>query len=219
MAGEAESLHRSRSVDRLIAFTDGVVAVAVTLLALPLIDLVPGDGESVWAMLRDNLGSVIAFLFTFFVVGIMWTAHNRILNGIRDYDGGIFWLNTLWLAAIVLLPWFSTLFGTSEWIGDGEPYQGVGLLYWGTLALLSFLGWGMSRRLRHHPALLLDPDGAAARSSERRGELRGLVFGGYFLLIGVMTLIAPPVASWLPFGIIVLSIWLGSAREWKKDAA
>jgi uncharacterized membrane protein len=207
VSAEAGRLHRSRSVDRLITFSDGIVAVAVTLLALPLVDIAPGEGQSVWAMLVDNRGQVIAFLFTFGVVGIMWLAHNRILNGIRAFDGAVFWLNTGWLAAIVLLPWVSALYGESEWIGDGAAYPGVGMLYWGTLALISLFGLGMSLHLRRHPGLLDEP----ASEIGRRGELRGAVFGGYFLFIGLMTLVAPSVAAWLPFGIIAISIWLGSA--------
>lgn len=207
MSEEARSLHRSRSVDRLIAFSDGIVAVAVTLLALPLVDLAPKEGESVWTMVVEYRGQIIAFLFTFAVVGIMWMAHNRILNGIRAFDGAVFWLNTGWLAAIVLLPWVSALYGESEWIGDGPAYPGVGMLYWGVLSLISFFGLGISWHLRRKPALLADPRSVAGR----RGEVRGLAFGLYFLVIGIMTLLAPAVAAWLPFGIIVLSIWLGSA--------
>ena len=209
MGEEARDLHRSRSVDRLIAYSDGIVAVAVTLLALPLVDIVPGTGQSVWTMLVENRGQVIAFLFTFAVVGIMWLAHNRILNGIRDFDGAVFWLNTGWLAAIVLLPWVSALYGESEWIGDGAAYPGVGLLYWGVLALISLLGLGISLHLNRHPELVAHPDNAAAR----RGEIRGAAFGLYFLFIGVMTLVAPSIAAWLPLGLIAISILFGSARS------
>ena len=207
------SLHRSRGVDRLIAYSDGIVAVAVTLLALPLVDLIPKEGESVWSMFVQYRGQIIAFLFTFAVVGIMWLAHNRILNGIRDFDGAVFWLNTGWLASIVLLPWVSAMYGESEWIGDGPAYPGIGMLYWGTLALISFFGLGMSWHLRRKPSLLDEPDSVAGR----RGELRGLVFGLYFLFTGVMTLIAPAIGAWLPFGIILISIWLGSAFGGRGD--
>lgn len=200
---------RTRSVDRLINFSDAVVAVAVTLLALPLIDIVPADGESVWTAIGDNIGPVIAFLFTFFVVAMMWSAHNRILNGIRDFDGALFWMNTAWLALVVLLPWFSALFGESQMLGEGSKWPGVGLLYWGAMGLLSLLGWLMSWHLTRTPALL-DAHEAADRS--RGSAKRGLVFGGYFILIGIGSVVAPVAASWLPLGIIPLSIWLRPAR-------
>lgn len=186
------------------------MAVAVTLLALPLVDIAPQPGESVWAAIGDHGGQVVAFLFTFAVVAIMWSAHNRILNGIHDYDGALFWLNTAWLAGIVLLPWFSALFGESQMLADAPLWPGAGLLYWGTLACLSLLGSAMSWHLVRHPELQIEVrEGPSVRIS----RLRGLVFAGYFLLLGVVSLYAPGVAGWLTFGIIPLSIWLRPARE------
>lgn len=207
---------RSRSVDRLINFSDAVVAVAVTLLALPLIDIVPADGESVWQALGDNIGPIVAFLFTFFVVAMMWSAHNRILNGIRDFDGALFWMNTTWLALVVLLPWFSAMFGESQMVGDGAKWPGVGLLYWGAMAALSLMGWLMSWHLTRTPALL---DASEVPLRTQRSAKRGLLFGAYFLLIGIASVIAPQAASWLPLGIIPLSIWLRPARGSLPSAA
>jgi uncharacterized membrane protein len=199
---------RSRAVDRLVNFTDAVVAVAITVLVLPLVDIdSPGPGETVWSVIGDNSGQVFAFLFTFYVVAIMWQTHNRILNGIRDYDGAIFWLNTTWLVAIVLLPWLSAMYGEAQSSSDARGAGGVGLLYWGTLAVISLLGSWISWHLHRVPSLLVD----AGASHDRWGRmtiLRGPIFAMYFLFIGVAFEIVPEVASWLPLGIIPLSIWL-----------
>jgi branched-subunit amino acid ABC-type transport system permease component len=103
-----------RSVDRLINFSDAVVAVAVTLLALPLVDIPgPTGDQNAWTVLSEHASEIWTFLFTFYVVAVMWLAHNRILNSIARYDAAIFWLNTTWLVAIVLLPWVSAMFGES----------------------------------------------------------------------------------------------------------
>ena len=195
----------ARSVDRLISFSDGVVAVAITLLALPLVDLLPGSGDSAWDVVSDNAGPLIAFLFTFAVVAIMWSAHNRVLNGIVAYDAALFWLNVAWLAGIVVLPWFSNLYGSTEMLGTGANGTGAGAVYWSTLAYISLIGWAMSVHLRRHPELEADPGDAALLG---RGAARGLVFAGWFLLTAAMSVVAPSVASWLPLGIIPLSIWL-----------
>ena len=202
---------RSRSVDRLINVSDAVVAVAVTVLVLPLVELQPADGESVWSVMSDHAGQVISFLFTFVVVAIMWSTHNRILNGIVDYDGSVFWLNTLWLLAIVLLPWSSSLYGESSVFSDGPDWPGAGLFYWGTLCVISTLGWAMSVYLRRHPDLLA-PEAVGSTPAERRTALRAPVFAGYFLFIGIASVVAPNVAAWLPLGIIALSIWLRPMR-------
>jgi uncharacterized membrane protein len=207
----------TREADRLINFSDAVVAVAVTLLALPLVDIaVPPTGGTIWAVIGEHASQLVSFLFTFCVVGVMWLAHNRFLNGIRRYDGAIFWLNIAWLATIVLLPWFSALYGQTEAASTGDA-SGVGMLYWSAMALLSLLGWLMGRHLGRHPDLLR-ADRRAAAVVGPRGALRGLVFGGYFLLIGVTSLFWAQLASWLPLGIIALSIWLRPAHDQPETA-
>ena len=205
MSGSVRSPRSERSVERLVSFTDGVVAVAITLLALPLVDLLPESGQSAWDVVSGNSGPIIAFVFTFAVVAIMWSAHNRVLNGIVDYDATLFWLNLGWLAGIVLLPWFSNLYGATEMLGTGADGAGAGAVYWTTLAYSSLVGWGMSVHLRRHPELEAGTEDAAEHGPS---ALRGLVFAAWFLLTAVVTVVAPDVASWLPLGIIPLSIWL-----------
>lgn len=196
---------RERTVSRFVSFTDGVVAVAITLLALPLVQTLPKPGQTALDVVADNTGPLLAFLFTFAVVAIMWSAHNRILNGMRDYDGAIFWLNTAWLALIVLLPWVSDMYGDSEVFGNDDGAPGAGLLYWSALSLLSLIGWLMGWHLGRRPDLLVESETAG-------GAPRGLIFAGFFLIIGIASVLAPPLGAWLPLGIIPLSIWLRPAR-------
>lgn len=205
-----------RSVDRLVSFSDGVVAVAITLLALPLVDLLPEAGQSAWDVVSGNTGPLVAFVFTFAVVAIMWSAHNRVLNGIVDYDATLFWLNVGWLAGIVLLPWFSNLYGATEMLGTGADGAGAGAVYWSTLAFISLIGWAMTVHLGRHPELETARD---HRPGGGRSGARGLVFGAWFLLTAAMSVVAPAVASWLPLGIIPLSIWLRPAYGAQEPAA
>lgn len=200
---DANAGRRARTVDRFISFSDGVVAVAITLLALPLVSTLPKQGQTPLEVVSANIGPIVVFLFTFAVVAIMWSAHNRVVNGLRDYDPTVFWLNTAWLALIVLLPWISDMFGDSDVLRSGAGAPGAGLLYWTVLAVLSLLGWLMARHLSRHPELQLAGDRVP-------GSWRGLVFAGAFLVIGVASMVAPQVAVWLPLGIIPLSIWLRS---------
>lgn len=202
-----------RSVDRLINFSDAVVAVAVTVLVLPLLDIEgPGEGQSVWTIIGDHASQIWTFLFTFYVVAVMWLAHNRILNSIKRYDPFIFWVNTTWLACIVLLPWVSAMFGESQ---GGR--SSVGLLYWGTMAAIAFVGSSLGWHLRRHPELLADDSPVLSSGDQRRANLRGPVMALFFLAIGLVSVFAPSVASWLPLGIIPLSIWLRPAANPVQD--
>ncbi len=208
------TVEEGRSVDRLINFSDAVVAVAVTVLVLPLVDLRLAADETVWDVITENASQVWTFLFTFYVVAVMWLAHNRILNSIGRYDPFIFWINTTWLAAIVLLPWVSAMYGESEW-----GRTGVGLVYWGTMAAIALLGSLLGSHLRRHPELLAEEVAPLSAAARRRVALRGPVLGLYFLLIGVASMVTPAVANWLPLGIIPLSIWLRPAASPAADPA
>lgn len=194
---------RGRTVDRLINFTDGVTAVAITVLVLPIVDIPgPQRGQTIWNVIGDNSSELWTFLFTFVVVAVMWAAHNRILNSIVAYDQFTFWWNTAWLAGIVLLPWVSAMYGESDY-----GRNGVGMLYWMTLAFVSLIGALLSYHLSKHPELT-DTTAHLSAENRRRANLRGPVIGGFFACIGIVSYFAPQAATWLPFAIIPLSIWL-----------
>lgn len=210
-------LETGRSFDRLVNFTDAVVAIAITVLVLPLTEIVrPADGQTVWGLIGEHSGQVSAFFFTFFVVALMWGVHNRVVNQMVGYDAVIFWLNIAWVAAIAFLPWPAGLYGSAtgiaasdpiEWVG-GEGLGGIGLLYWGNLAVISVLGSAMGHHARLHPEVLEPETAAEWAEIDGLGQYRGYVFGGYFLLTGVVSLFAPVIASWMPLGLIPLSLAL-----------
>ena len=208
-----DPLSTGREVDRLMAFSDGVVAVAITLMVLPLINIQgPPAGVPLYTVVTKNLGQIVIFLFTFYVVAVMWRLHSRIFGQIRGYDNPLFWLNVTWLAAIVLLPWFSSLYGdTFALSGSFTDFStsataDIALFYWLLMASVSALGTLMGRHLTRTPRLLLPGSEAANLSGAAR--YRGWIIAGYFLFIGVMSLFSSAIASYLPIGIFVLSVFL-----------
>lgn len=208
-----------RSFDRLVSFTDAVTAVAITLLILPIISVRPSsDDSTVWQVVSDNSGPLISFGFTFVVVAVMWQVHLRVFHRLRAFDATIFWLNNLWLIAIVLLPWTSSMYG--EGIGTsggeysgGEGLGGTGLLYWGNLALVSWAGALIGLHSDRHPELR-DPEIAAVASPRR-----GFIFGVGFLVVGVATVVSPIFGPWLALGLIPLGFLLSrlDAKRLTRD--
>lgn len=189
-----------RSVDRLVNFSDAVVAVAITVLVLPLVDIPAPQGEqSVWNVTADNGAQFWTFLFTFYVVAIMWATHNRILRDLAALDGTLMWLNTTWLAAIVLLPWASAMYGEAD-----AGRTSVGLVYWFLLGIISGLGGLIASYLRRHPDLLDRPAG----SGDWRTRARGPAFAALFVVIGLASTVWPDGASWLALLAIPLTIAL-----------
>jgi uncharacterized membrane protein len=200
-----------RSVDRLINFSDAVVAVAITVLVLPLIDIPgPQGDENVWDVIAANGAQFWTFLFTFYVVAIMWATHNRILRTLAGLDGALMWLNTTWLAAIVLLPWASAMYGEAD-----AGRTSVGVVYWFLLGAISGLGGLMASYLRRHPDLLDEP----RNDTDWRTRVRGPAFAALFVVIGLASTVFPYGASWLALGAIPLTIWLRAHGEDESQPA
>ena len=183
-----------RSFDRLVNFTDAVVAIGITLQLLPIIDVAgPRPGESVWDVVTANSGQLIAFVLSFVVVIFMWAAHNRVFNTMRCYDGTIFRLNVAWLLLIVFLPWPTAMYGdeaNSAVAGRG----GLGLLYWWTLAAISGLGIWMAIHARRHEDLLAADERDHADDRDRQGLVRGYVFFASFVIVGLFSFFQPSLA-------------------------
>lgn len=94
-----------QGINRLVTFVDAVVAIAATLLVLPLADLAVGNhGASTGDLLRHNGDQLLAFVLSFLVIVRFWFAHHRVYDRIADYNTGLLWANMIWLLSIVFLP-------------------------------------------------------------------------------------------------------------------
>lgn len=209
-----------RGFDRLVNFTDAVVAIALTLQLLPIIDIAPPQaGSSVWNVIDQNWGELGAFALSFIIVIVMWFLHNKVFNIMVKSDLIIVLLNTAWLLAIAILPWPTAMYGEvthDETSGTGA----VGLLYWSNLALISALGGAMAWHARRTPALLAP--GALDRSSlsfSRFTTIRLVVYPAYLVLIGVLTELVSNHAAWLTLGLLPLGWLTGEYRRPSRSAA
>jgi len=104
-AAPASASATLRGVDRgrLEAFSDGVFAVAITLLALNLI--VPGPGHGALAMqLGDRWPSFVAYLISFFTIGIIWVNHHEFVKNIAVIGRPLLFINLVLLLFVVLIP-------------------------------------------------------------------------------------------------------------------
>jgi uncharacterized membrane protein len=101
---------------RLLAFSDGVIAVAITLLVLD-IRLPEGFGElndtQLWAALVALWPRMLAYLLSFYVIANFWFSHRSKFNHIVKTDGRLMWLNMLFLLTVGLLPFTTYLIAES----------------------------------------------------------------------------------------------------------
>lgn len=105
-------LERGRDLSRILAFTDGVFAIAITLLVLQI--EVP-QGLTSNSDFLDKFGDLwpdlFAFGISFAVIGIYWINHHRLMRMVNEYDHGLMWATMLYLFWVVLLPFSSQLIG------------------------------------------------------------------------------------------------------------
>jgi uncharacterized membrane protein len=121
--GDAEATAAEDStpgVDRLLTLSDGVVAIALTLLVLQLV--VPSaQGIStatarsphyLWSQLTNNGGDqFIAYVISFYIIAQFWLAHHRVFRSIHGHVEGLAWWNFAFLFTITLMPFSSDLLG------------------------------------------------------------------------------------------------------------
>jgi uncharacterized membrane protein len=125
-----DRVEQKRSSERLVFFTDAVVAIALTLLVLPLTDLVPElvaeHGPAVEAV-TGNWPKIFSFLLSFAVIGRFWFVHHRIFEHVRAYSVALVRVNFCWLLTIAVLPF------PTELIGAYPTERFTALFYLGTL--------------------------------------------------------------------------------------
>lgn len=143
---------QDRGFDRLVNFSDAIVAIAATLLVLPLVDKASAIGNTpVPEFLRDNAISFIVFVLSFVVIGRFWLAHHRFFDHLKSFSPGLMLFNLLWLLGIVFLPF------PTELIVSGYGVTSLAAaVYIGTMLFISAANLGMAFVVRRNPALIRD---------------------------------------------------------------
>jgi uncharacterized membrane protein len=125
-----------RDVDRVVAFSDGVFAIAITLLVLS-IDVPDVPQRKLGDALEDLLPYVFTYFLSFLVVGLYWLAHHRMFRALERVDRNLLWLNLALLSLVAFLPVPTELLGR---YGDTTlatvVYSGTLALAGGTMVLL-----------------------------------------------------------------------------------
>jgi uncharacterized membrane protein len=172
VAGDDQELE-SRAVDRLIFFSDAVVAIAITLLA---IDLPVPHGSTLsefWASVQHNEDRYLAFLVSFGAIAAAWGDHHDAFRFTSRMDSRLRTLNMAWLMMIVIVP-FATKLLT---VGSGEG-PGVHAVRFGFYALVQSLASVimiviLRHMASHHQAPSVPPPGLA-----------GMAWRSYSLALG-----------------------------------
>jgi uncharacterized membrane protein len=180
---------------RLEAFSDGVLAIVITIMVL---NLAPPAGANL-ADLGPLWPKFLAYLVSFAFIGIYWVNHHHLLQAARTVDGRVLWANMLLLFCLSLIP-----FGTA-WMGE-TAFAPVPVALYGLLGLLPALAYYvLVRALIAAPG---QPDTlATALGADWKGKLSPLVY----LASIPIALVAPLVSFGLY--ILVAAIWIVPDRR------
>jgi TMEM175 potassium channel family protein len=112
------------SKSRLEAFSDGVFAVAITLL---VIEIAVPTGEDLWHQLKEEWPSFASFFVSFWVIGIIWVNHHGVLDHLKRADRGVLYLNLLLMMTVVFIPFSTALL--AEHLKSGADEEVAAVVY------------------------------------------------------------------------------------------
>jgi uncharacterized membrane protein len=170
---------------RIVAFSDGVFAIAITLLVLNLNVPEHIHGDDLNTVLWEQRQDLLAYAISFAVIGRFWVVHHGFFSSVVGFDGRLLGLNLFYLGWIALFPFSAGVFG--DHAGDAAAI----VLYALNLAGITLVGMLMATDARRAGLAKMSPEEA------REGRRRALTISAVFLASIPVALIDPHVAPLL----------------------
>ncbi len=174
--------------ERLVAFTDAIVAIAATIMVLELHTPITDD----WQGLREEWPTFLAYLISFSVIYVVWYNHHNLFAKAEVVTTRTFLLNGLWLFFLTLVPF------TTGWVGSAVGASLPEFLY-----PLNMLLWSGTFHLIDLQVRRDNP--GAARDSSTRAFDRAFMYGGYALCMA-LSFVWPPASLYLIGAVSVVMI-------------
>ena len=176
--------------DRLMAFSDGVLAVVITIMVLEL--KAPRDASL--AALTTTIPTFLAYVMSFIYVGIYWNNHHHLFTLVSSVRGVVMWAN------LHLLFWLSLIPFTTSWLGEHPSSPAPAAIY-GASLLMPAIAWIVLQTLLVRGEGGADSDLARALGRDLKGKISSVL---YLTAIG-LALAAPHVAE--AIYVLVALIW------------
>ena len=178
------------SSGRLEAFTDGVIAILITIMVLEL--KVPHGTD--WAALREPVPVLLTYVLSFVYLGIYWNNHHHLLHTVTRVDGLILWANSN------LLFWLSLVPAATGWLGDNLAAPLPTALYGAVLVMPAIAYFLLQKAIMREQG----PQSVLARAlgSDIKGKISPL-----FYAVGIALAFIVPWVS-IAIYVLVAVIWL-----------
>jgi len=135
-----------QSLERLAALSDGIFAVAMTLLVLdlhvPASEVIHSQGE-LWRSLAGAAPQLISYVLSFITLGIFWNGQQAQLNSFKRSDRHLSWIHIAFLFAVSIMPFSTRL------LAEFIAYRSVLIAYWANILLLGvvlYISWRYAQR-------------------------------------------------------------------------
>lgn len=177
------------SKGRIEAFSDGVIAIIITIMVL---ELRPPEGTAL-ADLAPLVPVFLSYALSFLFIGIYWNNHHHLLQAVRVVDGRVLWANLHLLFWLSLFP-----FATAE-MGQNE-FNALSVAIYGAVAFMGGVAYYLLSRALIHA----QPDDAPLRVAVGR-DGKGLLSLAIYAVAVPLALVVPALA--LLLYIVVAAIW------------
>ena len=172
-------------LERLILFSDAVFAIAITLLIIEI--KVPhfehkSTEHDLSEALAHQIPEWIGFFISFWVIGVYWMAHHRMFGYLVRHDGGLAFLNLLFLMTIVIMPFSSALYSNFPYLNTSFVFYCLNVAAAG---LCLQLLWRYINNPRHK---ISEPIPSKVR---QRAYIRNAVAPAIFLLAALIATLLP----------------------------
>jgi len=193
-------VRRRWGTSRVEAFSDGVFAIAITLLVLD-INIPTSDLDDLWGALKDQWPTFLAYLISFLAIGGVWLEHHSLFSCLRRVDGMMMRRNLMLLLFVSFLPFPTRL--TAEAITVSRDAERIAVALYGVTLLLIALTLALMWRHAARDRELLEEDVAdvVAEQAERRSFA---ALGLYALGIAAGVVVLPRLAA---FGYLTVALW------------
>lgn len=181
---------RHRDLERLLTFVDAVVAIAITLLVLPLSEVGSEIGPNGAAeLLQEHSDDILGFFLSFVVIARLWLSQHHTVSTLERQSPRIIWLLLAWTFTIVVLPFPTTLVTTTDHDAATK------ILYVGTMAVSSFLLALIAWEIRRDDSL---------RDTDEKPTLDVPVGVGVGFLVALAVMLALPDSGYWPLFLLML---------------
>jgi uncharacterized membrane protein len=182
-----------RDTARLEAFSDGVFAIAITLLILEIHVPEFEEGQSLWHSLADLWPSYFGYAVSFLVIGIMWVNHHSLFRIVRRVDHWVLVFNLLLLFCVAFIPFPTAVLAAHI----DQPDESTAVVFYAATFVVTAIAFNLLWRYptKHAPWLLEpDADPRVIASITRRYSLGPLIYlaaafvGWFFPTAGLIAL-------------------------------